>query len=80
MGDFNDDPFDSSMVFNAQATRERGDVQRARSAKILQYVPSANYNLWFKASNDRNRLLDGTLYYKKQRQCLRSDFSYQRGF
>jgi len=63
MGDFNDDPFDSSMVFNAQATRERGDVQRARSAKYYnlswRYLQSV-----VKASNDRNRLLDGTLYYK----------------
>ena len=63
MGDFNDDPFDGSMVFNALATRERGDVQRARSAKYYnlswRYLQSV-----VKASNDRNRILDGTLYYK----------------
>lgn len=61
MGDFNDDPFDGSMVFNAQATRERGDVQRARSAKYYnlswRYLQST-----VKASNNRNRILDGTLY------------------
>lgn len=63
MGDFNDDPFDGSMVFNAQATRERGDVQRAKSAKY--YNLSWRYlQTITKASNNRNRILDGTLYYK----------------
>lgn len=63
MGDFNDDPFDGSMVFNALATRERGDVQRAKSAKYYnlswRYLQSV-----VKASNERNRVLDGTLYYR----------------
>ncbi len=63
MGDMNDDPFDGSVVFNANATRERGDVSRAKSARF--------YNLSWKylqteteASNGRTRVLDGTLYYK----------------
>lgn len=32
MGDFNDDPFDESLLYHARATRERGDVERAISA------------------------------------------------
>ena len=63
LGDFNDDPFDGSMAFNALATRERGDVQRARSAKF--YNLSWRYlQTVAKSSNDRNRILDGTLYYR----------------
>ena len=34
MGDFNDDPFDDSLQLHAQALREHGDVERARSAKF----------------------------------------------
>ncbi|MEJ2600131.1 MAG: hypothetical protein P8Z00_17490, partial [Anaerolineales bacterium] len=32
MGDFNDDPFDESLQYYARATRERGDVERAKTA------------------------------------------------
>lgn len=32
MGDFNDEPFDESLQHYAEATRERGDVERSRSA------------------------------------------------
>lgn len=63
MGDFNDDPFDASLRFNANAWRERGDVERAESARF--------YNLAWEylsfVATDRNggeRQLDGTLYYK----------------
>ena len=62
MGDFNDDPFDASLQVHAIALRERGDVERTRSAKF--------YNLaWRYLSQtvtDRRgnrRSLDGTLYY-----------------
>ncbi|HEU0223086.1 MAG TPA: endonuclease/exonuclease/phosphatase family protein, partial [Paracoccaceae bacterium] len=34
LGDFNDDPHDPSLRFNAVAWRERGDVERALSAKF----------------------------------------------
>lgn len=64
LGDFNDDPFDGSMIFNAVATRERGDVQRTRSAKF--YNLSWRYlQTVAKASNNRMRVLDGTLYHRK---------------
>jgi hypothetical protein len=32
MDDFNDDPFDGSVLIHARATRERGDVERATIA------------------------------------------------
>lgn len=35
MGDFNDEPFDESLQLYAQATRERGDVERSRTAPRL---------------------------------------------
>lgn len=62
MGDFNDDPHDASLTTHAVATRERGDVLRARSAKfynlawhyLTQRVTDQNGNL---------RDLDGTLYF-----------------
>ncbi|MGW8370234.1 MAG: endonuclease/exonuclease/phosphatase family protein [Gammaproteobacteria bacterium] len=62
MGDLNDEPWDNSVKFNANATRERGDVERARSARF--------YNLaWTYASRTAQdhqggtRVIDGTLYY-----------------
>jgi predicted extracellular nuclease len=62
LGDFNDDPFDPSVRYNANAWRERGDVERARSARF--------YNLaWRYLSQDAvdhrggARKVDGTLYY-----------------
>jgi endonuclease/exonuclease/phosphatase family metal-dependent hydrolase len=63
MGDLNDDPWDPSVVFNANATRERGDVARSRSARL--------YNLswrWLRTRADdwrgRARDLFGTLYFQ----------------
>lgn len=63
LGDMNDDPFDGSVRYNANATRERGDVTRAKSARF--YNLSWNY-LQTEAVNStgRKRILDGTLYYK----------------
>ena len=62
MGDFNDDPFDDSLMIHAQALRERSDAARAQSAKF--------YNLAWRYLNqkvtDRNgnpRDLNGTLYF-----------------
>ena len=64
MGDFNDDPFDASVTVHARATRERGDVVRARTAARF-------YNLSWKYlrqqavdRHGKSRWLDGTLYYR----------------
>ena len=63
LGDFNDDPFDASLRFNANAWREPGDVARAQSAKF--YNLAWNF-LDFEAEDRRGgrRRLDGTLYYQ----------------
>jgi predicted extracellular nuclease len=62
-GDFNDEPYDLSLTVNANATRERDDVLRARSARF--------YNLaWRYLSQDVTdragamRKLHGTLYHQ----------------
>jgi endonuclease/exonuclease/phosphatase family metal-dependent hydrolase len=64
MGDFNDDPFNDSLVLHAEATRERGDVERTET------VPRF-YNLAWRYLQqegiDRKgnrKLLNGTLYFK----------------
>lgn len=64
MGDFNDDPFDDSLLHYARATRERGDVERTRTAPRF-------YNLAWRymgqQGQDRNgdpKQVHGTLYYK----------------
>lgn len=64
LGDFNDDPHDASLRYNARAWRERGDVARGRSAKF--------YNLaWRYLSQEATdsqgdpRVIDGTLYYHR---------------
>ncbi|MEO1092568.1 MAG: endonuclease/exonuclease/phosphatase family protein [Pseudomonadota bacterium] len=63
VGDFNDDPFDPSLRFNARAWRERGDVERTESAKF--------YNLAWRYLEQQvidhrgnARTIDGTLYYR----------------
>lgn len=62
LGDFNDDPFDPSVRFNALGWRERGDVERARSAKL--YNLSWNYLRQDLTDHRGNpRQVDGTLYY-----------------
>jgi len=62
MGDFNDDPFDDSLIIHAQALRERGDVTRAQSAKF--YNLSWRYLTQFVIDHQGNqRALDGTLYF-----------------
>lgn len=63
MGDLNDDPWDPSVRFNANATRERGDVERANSAKL--YNLSWRY-LAKQATDSRGDLrdLEGTLYFR----------------
>lgn len=63
MGDLNDDPFDRSLTVHARASRERGDIIRARSARFLnlswQYFTKRVTN-----SAGRKRTVDGTLYFR----------------
>lgn len=63
LGDFNDDPFDNSIRYNANAWRERGDVERSRSAKF--YNLAWNYQSQ-QVTDHRGdaRVIDGTLYYR----------------
>ncbi len=63
MGDFNDDPWDASLTFNAIATRERGDVERGKSEKFYNFAWEFLQN---EVEDHRGnmRTLDGTLYYK----------------
>lgn len=62
LGDFNDDPFDASLIIHAQALRERGDVARAQSAKFYnlswQYLTRTVIN-----HQGHQRDLNGTLYF-----------------
>lgn len=63
MGDMNDDPWDGSVRFNANATRERGDVERAQSPRF--YNLSWEYLEWHSQTRTgTNRKLNGTLYFK----------------
>lgn len=62
MGDFNDEPWSPSVQFNANSTRERGDVARSRSAKFY----NLSWNQLNRSAEDHQgseRILDGTLYY-----------------
>ena len=62
MGDFNDDPFDPSLRVHAVAGREKGDVERSQSAKLLNltwsYLTQAVVD-W----RGKPRTIDGTLYF-----------------
>jgi predicted extracellular nuclease len=62
MGDFNDDPFDDSLIIHALALRERGDVMRAQVGKFY----NLSWRYLTQAVTDHNgnlRTLDGTLYF-----------------
>ncbi|MFM2118915.1 MAG: hypothetical protein RL722_383 [Pseudomonadota bacterium] len=62
VGDFNDQPFDLSITRHAVATRERGDVLRAQSAKFVNLA----WRYLTQAATDHRgkaRDLDGTLYF-----------------
>ena len=62
IGDMNDDPWDSSLTLHALATRERGDVERARSERFYNFT--WEYLLTPTTDNKgNNRLLEGTLYH-----------------
>ncbi|MEB3195467.1 MAG: endonuclease/exonuclease/phosphatase family protein [Cyanobacteriota bacterium] len=64
MGDFNDEPFDESLQKYAEATRERGDVERSRTAPRFY-----NLSWWFrpietKDCKGKKRLIYGTIYFE----------------
>ena len=63
IGDLNDNPWDSSLTFNARATRERGDVERARSDRFYNFTWEY---LLTEATDIRGdeRVLEGTIYYQ----------------
>lgn len=63
LGDLNDDPWNASVQFNANATREAGDTRRSRSARLHNLA----WNYLHVDAVDHNgnpRRLDGTLYFK----------------
>jgi endonuclease/exonuclease/phosphatase family metal-dependent hydrolase len=64
MGDFNDEPSDPSVAIHANSSRERDDIEGARSARFYNLA----WNYLRQAAIDRSgeeRTLYGTLYYKK---------------
>jgi endonuclease/exonuclease/phosphatase family metal-dependent hydrolase len=63
LGDMNDDPWDGSVVFNARATRERGDVERADSGRFYNFA--WEYLVTEATTHQgKQRQLDGTLYFR----------------
>ncbi|MCR9260916.1 MAG: hypothetical protein NXH95_14425 [Pseudomonadaceae bacterium] len=63
MGDMNDDPWDPSVLYNANATREEGDVKRAQSARFYNLAWTyLTRNVTDHQGNDR--VINGTLYYQ----------------
>lgn len=63
MGDFNDDPFDESLQIHARATRERGDVERARTAARFYNLAWRYLEQQGQDHNGNQKLLQGTLYF-----------------
>ncbi len=63
LGDFNDDPFDRSLRYNANAWRERGDVERSRSAKFYNLAWNYQSQQVIDHRGD-TRVIDGTLYFR----------------
>jgi hypothetical protein len=63
MGDFNDDPFDASLQIHARATRERGDVERARTAASFYNLAWRYLRQDVQDRQGNPKLLHGTLYY-----------------
>lgn len=63
IGDMNDDPWDASITINALATRERGDVERAKSERFYNFT----WEYLLTQTTDHqgeDRVLEGTLYFK----------------
>lgn len=61
-GDFNDDPFDLSLKVHAVALRERGDVERAQSAKLFN-LSWSYLNQSVVDHRGKPREIAGTLYF-----------------
>jgi hypothetical protein len=86
VGDLNDEPWDNSVVFNANTTRERGDVERSRSARFYNLAWSY-MNQQVEDHQGNIRVIDGTLYYNNDgnlfdqifvnRSLLKGEANYQ---
>ncbi|MEM7522918.1 MAG: endonuclease/exonuclease/phosphatase family protein [Pseudomonadota bacterium] len=63
LGDFNDDPFDPSIRFNALASREREDIERSRSPRFYNLAWRYLRQMAINQAGDE-RPIDGTLYFR----------------
>ncbi|MEM9776609.1 MAG: endonuclease/exonuclease/phosphatase family protein, partial [Chloroflexota bacterium] len=63
MGDLNDDPFDLSVQVHARATRERGDVERTRSAPRFYNLAWNYLEQEVTDRKGRPKTINGTLYW-----------------
>ncbi|MGH1470646.1 MAG: endonuclease/exonuclease/phosphatase family protein [Cellvibrionaceae bacterium] len=64
VGDFNDDVFDESLVIHARATRERGDVERAKTAPKFYNLTWRYLEQKSKDKKGDDKLIHGTIYYQ----------------
>lgn len=64
IGDFNDDPFDESLIYHARAVRERGDVERARTAASFYNLAWRYLKQEGRDNKGNPKLLHGTLYFQ----------------
>jgi endonuclease/exonuclease/phosphatase family metal-dependent hydrolase len=63
LGDFNDDPFDESLLNYARGTRERGDVERSQTAVRFYNLAWRYLEQQGQDHNGNPKLLNGTLYF-----------------
>jgi endonuclease/exonuclease/phosphatase family metal-dependent hydrolase len=63
-GDFNDDPFDASLLVHARATRELGDVVRARTAARFYNLSWRFLEQPVTNREGETKTLYGTLYFR----------------
>jgi len=63
MGDFNDEPFDESLITHARATRERGDVERTVGAVRFYNLAWRYVQQPCRDNKGRSRMLNGTFYF-----------------
>ena len=63
MGDFNDDPFDEAVQFHGRATRERGDVERSRTAVRFYNLAWRYMDQLVQDQKGHPKRLHGTLYF-----------------
>jgi len=63
MGDFNDEPFDEALTINARATRERGDVERSRTAVSFYNLAWRYLTQQCLDHNGTSKVIQGTLYF-----------------